>query len=427
MSVATLNTSQTFAGTGVQTAFPFTTISFLENTAEDVFDVYIDDVLLAEANWSIAEGVATDGIATGGTLTIPIPPANLAVIVLKRNTDKEQPTVFGSAYTKSASRNAADRNLLIIQEVSAAVDDLTPAAAVIPPSALIPDWVTATVFILDQVIIYQDAVSGRFYRCTIAHTSGTFATDLLANKWEEVIIVGRTGANGATGSQGLVGPQGVQGIQGTPGNDGVDGFFSAKASQAEAEAGVEDTKGMTALKTKQAHDEHESNSARLAGIDADIAANTLATGEVAVRVTAIENNLGINQFSGKQNLNNNEAGSIELLGKFADLIEEGFGDRLRVDADGTIFTRATLLVRRIDNLETRLVQVTLVFHYLAGVWYVARENTTVLNGGNPDGVVFGINQVAEVATLYYDSDNMLGTGYTGDVYWTGFEIPTDFN
>ena len=28
--------------------------------------------------------------------------------------------------------------------------------------------------------------SAKFYKCTTAHTSGTFATDLAAGKWEEI-------------------------------------------------------------------------------------------------------------------------------------------------------------------------------------------------------------------------------------------------
>lgn len=50
----------------------------------------------------------------------------------------------------------------------------------------------------------------------------------------------------------LAGPTGPQGATGPAGADGLDGIFSAIASQAEAEAGAENTKGMTALRTAQA-------------------------------------------------------------------------------------------------------------------------------------------------------------------------------
>lgn len=40
-------------------------------------------------------------------------------------------------------------------------------------------WVTATAYVLNDVI----SQSGLWYRCAVAHTSGTFATDLAAVKW----------------------------------------------------------------------------------------------------------------------------------------------------------------------------------------------------------------------------------------------------
>ena len=43
------------------------------------------------------------------------------------------------------------------------------------------DWVTATAYALDDVVIE----SAKAYKCISAHTSGVFATDLAANKWLE--------------------------------------------------------------------------------------------------------------------------------------------------------------------------------------------------------------------------------------------------
>lgn len=43
-------------------------------------------------------------------------------------------------------------------------------------------WATATVYAVDDLVIQ----STKIYRCLIAHTSGTFATDLAASKWEEI-------------------------------------------------------------------------------------------------------------------------------------------------------------------------------------------------------------------------------------------------
>lgn len=88
-------------------------------------------------------------------------------------------------------------------------------------------WVTATAYAVD------DAVSegGSSYICIVAHTSGTFATDLAAAKWQLVASKGDTGATGSAGSNGI---------------------FSSIASKAEAQAGAETTKGMNALRTREA-------------------------------------------------------------------------------------------------------------------------------------------------------------------------------
>lgn len=44
----------------------------------------------------------------------------------------------------------------------------------------IADWVTDTAYSIDDIVKEDDTV----YRCKEAHTSGTFATDLTAEKWE---------------------------------------------------------------------------------------------------------------------------------------------------------------------------------------------------------------------------------------------------
>lgn len=51
-------------------------------------------------------------------------------------------------------------------------------------------WVTATAYALDALV----SDSGNTYICVVAHTSGTFATDLAAAKWELVAQAGATGA-----------------------------------------------------------------------------------------------------------------------------------------------------------------------------------------------------------------------------------------
>lgn len=52
-------------------------------------------------------------------------------------------------------------------------------AGINEPSA----WVTATAYTLRDSV----TINGKFYKCIVAHTSGTFSTDLAALKWELLI------------------------------------------------------------------------------------------------------------------------------------------------------------------------------------------------------------------------------------------------
>ena len=51
-------------------------------------------------------------------------------------------------------------------------------------------WVTATSYVVDD-LVRED---GNVYICLVAHTSGTFATDLTANNWELFASKGSAGA-----------------------------------------------------------------------------------------------------------------------------------------------------------------------------------------------------------------------------------------
>lgn len=46
----------------------------------------------------------------------------------------------------------------------------------------VDNWATATVYAVDDIVIE----SSKIYQCLIAHTSGTFATDLAASRWTEI-------------------------------------------------------------------------------------------------------------------------------------------------------------------------------------------------------------------------------------------------
>lgn len=77
------------------------------------------------------------------------------------------------------------------------------------PAGVIGDWkgawVTATAYAVNDAV----SEAGSAYICLVAHTSGTFATDLAASKWGIVASKGDTGATGATGAAGANGANGV--------------------------------------------------------------------------------------------------------------------------------------------------------------------------------------------------------------------------
>lgn len=56
-------------------------------------------------------------------------------------------------------------------------------------------WLTATAYVVDDVVRQE----GSAYICLEDHTSGTFSIDLAADKWELFVEKGGTGATGATG------------------------------------------------------------------------------------------------------------------------------------------------------------------------------------------------------------------------------------
>lgn len=66
-------------------------------------------------------------------------------------------------------------------------------------------WVTVTSYLVKDYVTN----AGNGYVCIVAHTAGTFATDLAAGKWALVA------------TQGATGPQGIQGLPGSSGISGV--------------------------------------------------------------------------------------------------------------------------------------------------------------------------------------------------------------
>jgi len=80
-------------------------------------------------------------------------------------------------------------------------------------------WVTGAAYSVQDFV----STAGSTYLCAVAHTAGTFATDLSAGKWTLIASKGDKGDTGNTGPAGATGPQGPTGATGAKGDTGATG------------------------------------------------------------------------------------------------------------------------------------------------------------------------------------------------------------
>ena len=82
----------------------------------------------------------------------------------------------------------------IINAGNVSADTLTVAGVVVTDATYVPDWkgpwVTSTAYVVNDLV----SEAGNTYICLVAHTSGTFSTDLTALKWELFAAKGAAGA-----------------------------------------------------------------------------------------------------------------------------------------------------------------------------------------------------------------------------------------
>ena len=127
-------------------------------------------------------------------------------------------------------------------------------------SAIIKEWDSNTLYLLDESIYTSTdpEINSQFhkklFRATEQHVSDSFTTDYGNGKWEEMTVKGIKGDTGLKGATGDTGSQGIQGPAGVNGGNGSDGIFSQIATVGEAQAGVDNTKGMTPLRVQDKFD-----------------------------------------------------------------------------------------------------------------------------------------------------------------------------
>jgi hypothetical protein len=106
--------------------------------------------------------------------------------------------IDGTTYTQSAGMDGATTTDNVAELAGQAA--ASAAAAIVAKMEWQGDWLTSTAFALNDVV-YE---GGSSYICIVAHTSGTFATDLTAVKWELVAQKGADGGGGGGGGGDLL-------------------------------------------------------------------------------------------------------------------------------------------------------------------------------------------------------------------------------
>jgi hypothetical protein len=286
--------------------------------------------------------------------------------------------------------------------------------------AYLPDWATATSYQADQIVYVPNEgppYIDRVYRCVTNHVSNSFPTDFGNGLWTQIIIRGAKGDQGVTGATGAAGATGATGAQGSAGAAGANGIFSEIASQAEAEAGAENTKGMTSLRVKNAIDA-QVGALRDTNFPALASRVTTAEGLIASisnRLTQVEGTSQVSRATGSQRLLNNQTSPVALLGKDAPG-NSGAGNKLQLNPAGATSAQVVVELFRKDDLEVRATRMYLELHYIEGTWYLGIKNIVTLIGEDT-GVVFSVTQDGDdVAQISYESDDMAGGNYSSSSY-----------
>lgn len=139
----------------------------------------IDGLVAAVQDVRRSDGALKNGIVTTESLASDITTTIIAAVTTLAETYRDE--AGASAATASADAQAAGASAaaaLLSQQAAAAAQ-----AYVVGVEGTLPEWkgawVTATAYGIGDLV----REAGTAYICTLAHTSGTFATDLTANRW----------------------------------------------------------------------------------------------------------------------------------------------------------------------------------------------------------------------------------------------------
>lgn len=422
MTVSATNIEDLYVGNGSSLNFPIT-FNLKDNST---IQVLVDGVLQ-----SLGGSYNFDSALNPTEVIFSTAPAAATNIEIRRVSPLTQTTDLNENETYSSRAESIedefDRLLHIAQEQAARLQELeaaAPTSTVTSSGPAFPDWSINTPYVRGNGV----KEGGVTYLCLLNHTSdnSNFLTDLGLNRWER-FNEGEQGIQGQTGAQGPTGPSGTNGLPGAAGANGNDGIFSEIANTAEAQAGTDDSKGMTPLKTAQAIASQVPSLPVVTGLQTSMSALSSSVGELGTRLSAVENSLRMNlgRFSGSQQLDNNVTTAIDLLG--SNFGATGVGAQLSVDDTGAEFANIQLYIRRTtDGNTVRFSSFKINMHFVNGTWYMMREETFVLEESlEVDGVMLMINTDANgVGQVSYTSDDVGGVYDPKQSYiaWVGQEI-----
>jgi hypothetical protein len=392
MTVSNTTTQETYAGNGVNTDF---TIPFDFTDTDTIVAYLIDNT---ETENLLTEGV--DYTLTGGppvtTVAYTVPPAADEYAKIKRISPRTQATNYsGTTFPAETVEEDFDNLVRLVQENRTEIDAITGGSSTTTVVGTLPDWVVDEDYTADQIVLYSDKI----YRCVTDHTSVSFETDYGNGLWELVQTSGTKGDTGDQGEKGDTGATGATGAAGANGAAGADGVFAEIASQAEAQAGTNNTKGMTPLRTKNALDNYKSNEIdpETAALQTQITSNDVDISALDTRVTQLEAATSSSEIYVQRGIANNVAVAQELNGA-------------EVDKDAAQVAIVEVHIRRQDDIEERVEQARFVMQYIGGLWYIEEIYTNRISG-NPSGVTLSIltPQDGDVGKLAYISDALAGT------------------
>jgi hypothetical protein len=390
--IATTITEKIYIQAAAVTNFPIV-FNFTDNA--DV-KLYLDDVPTA---------VVFDNVLNPLEVVIIPAPAIGVEIKIKRETVKVQPTDLED----DVNEDQLDRIVQMVQEIE------VPAAAPVAETSpsIITDWTTNTDYVKGELLYHTG--NEKHYKVLVDHTSDgvSINADIMVNYIEE-FNQGEQGVQGIQGDQGLQGPAGNDGANGLNGAQGANGVFAEIASQAEAEAGVNNTKGMTPLRFVQAL--AAQIGAYINPIINSVAALTVLVGQNKTEIDLLKQNFGDSYglYSGSQKIGDN-VGPLDL--------SADSGSPLLFNANGTELVNVEFYVRR--GVE-RFSSFGVTLQYVDGTWYISRKETFVLNEVlEMDGFTLSLVQVGPEVQLQYTTDALAGAFVEAENYvaWQAKEFP----